>query len=148
MQDCELYGRILGIAAPWRVERVELQLKQGEVHVYLAHENQLEWPCAECGASCALYDHQAERQWRHLDTCQYRTILHAGPEWSNNSVDCVGGGCPPRSHSPGEWNRCQQRPTETQVSNITHCGIGHFQAPNIARDTFLAVTHVPHLFAA
>jgi hypothetical protein len=34
MQDCELYGRILCIAAPWRVERVELQLKQGEVHVY------------------------------------------------------------------------------------------------------------------
>ena len=69
-------------------------------------------------------------------------------EWSNNSDDCVGGGCPPRSHSPGEWNRRKQRPTETQVSNITHCGIGHFQAPNIARDTFLAVTHVPHLFAA
>src|SRR5258708_18019036 len=64
MQDCELYGRILGIAAPWRVERVELQLTQGEVHVYLAHENKLEWSCAECGASCALYDHQAERQWR------------------------------------------------------------------------------------
>src|ERR1700683_5220215 len=38
MQDCELYGRILGIAAPWRVECVELQLKQGEVHVYLAHK--------------------------------------------------------------------------------------------------------------
>jgi hypothetical protein len=49
---------------------------------------------------------------------------------------------------PGEWNRCKQRPAETQVSNITHCGIGHVQAPNIARDTFLAVTHVPHLFAA
>jgi transposase len=26
---------------------------------------------------CKLYDHQAERRWRHLDTCQYRTILHA-----------------------------------------------------------------------
>jgi hypothetical protein len=74
--------------------------------------------------------------------------LVLSPEWSNNSDDCVGGGCPPRSHSPGEWNRCKQRPTETQVSNITHCGIGHFQAPNIARDTFIAVTHVPHLFAA
>ena len=53
-----------------------------------------------------------------------------------------------QDRTPGEWNRCKQRPTETQVSNITHCGIGHFQAPNIARDTFLAVTHVPHLFAA
>ena len=26
-----------------------------------------------------LYDHQGERQWRHLDTCQYQTILHARP---------------------------------------------------------------------
>src|SRR5579863_8063870 len=25
------------------------------------------------------YDHQAERAWRHLDTCQYQTILHARP---------------------------------------------------------------------
>ena len=79
MQDHELYRRILGIEAPWQVERVELQLQQGEVHVYLAHQNQPEWACAECGALGPLYDHQAERQWRHLDTCQYRTILHAAP---------------------------------------------------------------------
>ena len=38
MQDHELYRRILGIEAPWQVERVELQLKQGEVHVYLTHQ--------------------------------------------------------------------------------------------------------------
>jgi len=79
MQDSELYGRILGISAPWHVERVDLQRQQGEVHVYLVHEDKPEWPCTECGASCPLYDHQAERQWRHLDTCQYRTILHAAP---------------------------------------------------------------------
>jgi transposase len=79
MQDHELYGRILGIEAPWQVERVQLQLQQGEVHVYLAHQNQAQWACAECGALRPLYDHQAEREWRHLDTCQYRTILHAAP---------------------------------------------------------------------
>src|SRR6266702_3313465 len=79
MQDHELYRRILGIEAPWQVERVELKLSQGEVHVYLAHQNQPEWACAECGALGRLYDHQPERQWRHLDTCQYRTILHADP---------------------------------------------------------------------
>ncbi len=43
MQDHELYRRILGIEAPWQVERVELKLSQGEVHVYLAHQNQPEW---------------------------------------------------------------------------------------------------------
>ena len=79
MQDQELYRRILGIEAPWQVERVELQLEQGEVHVFLEHEDQREWACAECGALGPLYDHQAERQGRHLDTCQYHTILHAAP---------------------------------------------------------------------
>ena len=39
MQDQELYRRILGIEAPWQVERVELKLEQGEVHVYLEHED-------------------------------------------------------------------------------------------------------------
>jgi transposase len=79
MQDRELYRRILGIEAPWQVESVELKLEAGEVHVHLAHEEMIDWPCAECGAPGQLHDHQAERQWRHLDTCQYQTILHAEP---------------------------------------------------------------------
>jgi transposase len=79
MQDHELYRRILGIEAPWQVERVELKLQQGEVHVYLTHQDHRQWACALCGALGPLYDHQPEREWRHLDTCQYRTILHAAP---------------------------------------------------------------------
>jgi transposase len=79
MQDSQLYQQILGITAPWRVERVELKLTEGEVHVYLGHEAQVGWTCPECKAECALYDHDSERCWRHLDTCQYRTILHAEP---------------------------------------------------------------------
>jgi len=79
MQDRELYRQILGIEAPWFVERVELKLAEGEVHVHLDHHEVMNWPCPECGADCRLYDHQPERQWRHLDTCQYETILHAKP---------------------------------------------------------------------
>ena len=37
MQDRELYRQILGIEAPWFVERVELKLAEGEVHIYLEH---------------------------------------------------------------------------------------------------------------
>jgi transposase len=77
MQDRQLYQQILGIAAPWHVERVELRLEQGEVHVYLEHEPLADWACAECGTLRSLYDHDEERCWRHLDTCQYRTVLHA-----------------------------------------------------------------------
>ena len=79
MQDHELYRRILGIEAPWFVDSVELKLEAGEIHVHLRHHDMIHWPCPECGAACRLYDHQPERQWRHLDTCQYQTILHAEP---------------------------------------------------------------------
>jgi transposase len=85
MQDRELYRRILGIEAPWFVDSVELKLEEGEVHVRLAHHDMNDWPCPECGAACKLCDHQPERQWRHLDTCQYQTILHAEPPRSECS---------------------------------------------------------------
>ena len=79
MEDRELYRRILGIEKPWSVASVDLQLLPKEVHIYLTHEELPSWPCAECGTASKLYDHQPERQWRHLDTCQYHTILHADP---------------------------------------------------------------------
>ena len=65
MQDHELYRRILGIESPWQVDLVDLKLEAGEVHVYLAHPDRMEWPCPECGEACKLHDHQPERQWRH-----------------------------------------------------------------------------------
>lgn len=69
--------------SPWRVARVELKLAQGEVHVHLIHDSNAEWQCPECAAPCSLYDHEAERRWRNLDTCQYQTILHAEPPRTN-----------------------------------------------------------------
>jgi transposase len=79
MQDRQLYADILGIRAPWFVERVELKLTDSQVHVHLDHDDVVNWKCPECGESCRPYDHQPERQWRHLDTCPYRTVLHARP---------------------------------------------------------------------
>jgi hypothetical protein len=58
-------------------------VSEGAVHVHLTHDPGLEWLFPECGKNCPLYDHQPERRWRHLDTCQYRTILHAAPLRSN-----------------------------------------------------------------
>jgi transposase len=77
MQDRQLYQQILGITSPWQVERVELALEEGEVRVFLEHDPQTAWCCPECGRECPLHDHQPQRVWRHLDTCQYRTLLHA-----------------------------------------------------------------------
>jgi transposase len=76
MQDRKLFEQILGITSPWSVDRVELKLEAGEVHVYVTDDVKAEWCCPECGKPCPLHDHEPSRSWRHLDTCQYRTLLH------------------------------------------------------------------------
>lgn len=78
MHDTDLYANLLGLKEPWRVERVELKLELLEVHVYVEHSDE-RFGCPECGESSPLYDHQAERMWRHLDTMQYVTLVHARP---------------------------------------------------------------------
>ena len=83
MQDRQLYAQILGIESPWQVERVELAREQQEVHICLEHKAGVAWRRRQCGRECALHDHQPERRWRRLDTCQYRTILHAAPPRSD-----------------------------------------------------------------
>jgi transposase len=77
MQDHQLYQQILGLSSPWRVARVELKLEEGEVHVHLDHDLQTIWHCPQCERACPLHDHAELRVWRHLDTCQYQTLLHA-----------------------------------------------------------------------
>jgi transposase len=73
MHDTDLYARILGIAAPWRVTEVELRLDGGEVVVRLGRDA-TDLRCPTCDVVAPGYDHR-ERRWRHLDTCQYRTVL-------------------------------------------------------------------------
>ena len=75
MRDKELYARILSIEAPWRVVEVELNLEQGEVVVRVEHDGEV-LDCPQCGQPARPYDTR-RRRWRHLDTCQYRTILVA-----------------------------------------------------------------------
>lgn len=76
MRDRELYGRILGISAPWRVTEVALEESDQRVVVFLEHGGKGGLSCPECGQSCPGYD-ALERRWRHLDTCQFQTILVA-----------------------------------------------------------------------
>ncbi len=79
MQEIEFYDRILGLTAPWFVSEVKLDTEACQVDVFVEHPSGTSFCCPECGESCAVYDHTAERQWRHLDTMQFRTILHAKP---------------------------------------------------------------------
>ncbi|MHB8719713.1 MAG: ISL3 family transposase [Candidatus Dormibacteria bacterium] len=79
MRDIELYRHLLGLEAPWTVTRVELAVKDGKVDVWASHPPRSRWNCPECGRELPTHDHSQERTWRHLDSCQFLTYLHARP---------------------------------------------------------------------
>jgi transposase len=77
MQDKELYQQILGLSSPWSVQNVELDVENSEIRVNVSHPPLASFCCPECQASLACHDHAEERRWRHLDSCQFQTILTA-----------------------------------------------------------------------
>ncbi len=77
MRDVDLYGQILGIKSPWFVDKVDLKTSEGRVDIWLEHKSKVLWTCPECGNELTCRDHAEERIWRHLDTCQFKTFIHA-----------------------------------------------------------------------
>lgn len=75
MRDTQLYSQILGIAKPWKVTGVQVSLVNDEVEVAVAHGGG-QLVCRQCGKPCPGYDKRV-RRWRHLDTCQLKTVLVA-----------------------------------------------------------------------
>jgi transposase len=76
MRDIDLYARILGLAKPWSVKDVEVDTRAREVRVEVEHDHGVDLCCPCCGRPAPGYDTR-ERRWRHLDTCQFQTILIA-----------------------------------------------------------------------
>lgn len=76
MRDVDLYAWILGIQAPWHVEGVELDKQNEEVRVLIRLKDGARCVCPTCKRVCQRYDAR-RRTWRHLDTCQFKTILDA-----------------------------------------------------------------------
>lgn len=76
MQDKELYEKLLGLKAPWVVSDVNLQIQESKVTVRVGHASLTTFPCPTCGLESPVYDHRP-RQWRHLDTCGFVTMIEA-----------------------------------------------------------------------
>lgn len=76
MDELSLYEQILFITKPWFVEHVELDKANNTVHVYVACDFDTVLRCPVCDKKCTRYDSR-KRTWRHLDTCQYQTKVHA-----------------------------------------------------------------------
>jgi transposase len=77
MEDTALFSMLLGIEPPWRVTRVEVTMAAERIDVWVEEVAGTQFPCAACAAMVAVYDHTVEQVWRHLDTCQCETYLHA-----------------------------------------------------------------------
>jgi transposase len=73
LKDIQLYQQILGLVAPWQVESVALKPKEREIEVRVTFAETL-WACPQCQKRMAIHDYE-ERRWRHLDSCQFKTVL-------------------------------------------------------------------------
>lgn len=83
MQDKQLYEKLLGLQAPWFVSEVDLRMDESKVTVTLSHAPFTRFSCPECGLSSPVYDHR-HREWRHLDTCGFITMVKSDAP----RVDC------------------------------------------------------------
>jgi hypothetical protein len=72
MQDFQLYQQIPGLVAPWRVKQVTLDHKSREVLIEVECTETM-WGCPTCSERMHVHDWE-RRRWRHLDSCQYKTI--------------------------------------------------------------------------
>jgi len=83
MNDKKLYEKILGVGSPWHVVDVSMDIAGGSVTIRVEHAKAAHFCCPECGKSAPIHDHRIKR-WRHLPTCQLRTIIEA----TTPRVDC------------------------------------------------------------
>jgi len=76
MNDTSLYQQILGDTTPWRVDSVQLVVKALTVNVCLKVNAKAVWACPQCSRRMHIKEWRT-RRWRHLDSCQFKTVLEA-----------------------------------------------------------------------
>jgi len=70
------YAQSLGLAAPWRVVKAVIDGERKEVRIRVECAAGEAWVDPETRERAQIKDWQ-ERTWRHLDTCEYQTIITA-----------------------------------------------------------------------
>jgi transposase len=72
----EFYTNLLGIKGPWKVASIGRDSKSKEVTVIVEYSKDQPYQCPDCGAEAKLHDHR-KRRWRHLDSCNHKTLIEA-----------------------------------------------------------------------
>ena len=90
MKDTALYEQLLGLQSPWSVKSVDLSLTDRRVVVEVALKRGQVWADPTDNTKRAHINGWSERQWRHLDTCQFETLIKARVpqlKYSDGSVE-------------------------------------------------------------
>ena len=77
MKDTALYEHLLGLKTPWSVKSVDLSLTDQRVVVEVVLKQGQVWADPTDATRRAHINGWTERQWKHLDTCQFETIVKA-----------------------------------------------------------------------
>lgn len=88
MSEHALYTQLLKLSSPWQVMSVTLDELEKAVIVRVGVRANARLVCPQCGRRCPRYDVRP-RRWRHLDTCEYPTIIVADVP----RVECKEHGC-------------------------------------------------------
>ena len=72
----EFYTNLLGISGPWEVASIQRDSRSKEVTVIVEYSEKEPYLCPECGRTAKLHDHR-KRRWRHLDSCNHKTLIEA-----------------------------------------------------------------------
>jgi len=72
----EFYGQSLGVTTPWKVTEVSIDSETRQVRVLVECARGVPWVDPETRERAEIKDWQ-ERTWRHLDTCEFETVITA-----------------------------------------------------------------------
>jgi transposase len=93
-----LFTAALGLAQPWKVEKVELNTAKRRIDFEVVNTAK-RMACPACGAQEQPVHERVRRSWRHLDFFQFEAWLHA----SIPRVGCTA--CGKTSQVPVPWAR-------------------------------------------
>src|ERR1700689_1813577 len=97
MRDTELFQAALGLPSPWIVLRSEFDPDQKQLDLHIGFARGSRFACPACGAEgCGVHDVR-EKEWRHLNFFQHKTVLKASiPRVSRADAARLGAwGCRP-----------------------------------------------------
>ena len=69
------YAQLLGLSDDWSVTDIEVDNPAHRIVISVEFSGD-HYPCPGCGQESPIYDQRKDtRQWRHLDTMQFETII-------------------------------------------------------------------------